>query len=139
MRAGDAQQLTSLHDHTCAGGIALAVLAVGSVNPGLLQFAIDQFRCGSCVGHRLPLVGRMAVQLAALGTSAWELLMPPRTPCAQPCLDPSFAPLACCSQVFPDYKERVVRHEAAHFLTGEPCDHSCTFWCRAACQQCWTP
>lgn len=31
-----------------AGGIALAVLAVGSVNPGLLQFAIDQFRH---VGH----------------------------------------------------------------------------------------
>jgi hypothetical protein len=23
-----------------------------------------------------------------------------------------------CSVVFPDYKERVVRHEAAHFLTG---------------------
>lgn len=30
---------------------------------------------------------------------------------ACPFLDP-------CSQVFPDYKERVVRHEAAHFLTG---------------------
>lgn len=27
-------------------------------------------------------------------------------------------PLGCRSQVFPDYKERVVRHEAAHFLTG---------------------
>ncbi|KAL4452273.1 hypothetical protein ABPG75_007935 [Micractinium tetrahymenae] len=48
-----------------AGGISLGVLAIGSINPGLLQFAIDQF-----------------------------------------------------SQVFPDYKERVVRHEAAHFLTG---------------------
>lgn len=26
--------------------------------------------------------------------------------------------VGACSQVFPDYKERVVRHEAAHFLTG---------------------
>lgn len=48
-----------------SGGIAIAVLAVGSTSPGLLQFAIDKF-----------------------------------------------------SVVFPDYKERVVRHEAAHFLTG---------------------
>ncbi|PSC72294.1 hypothetical protein C2E20_4561 [Micractinium conductrix] len=47
------------------GGISIAVLAVGSINPGILQFAIDTF-----------------------------------------------------SQVFPDYKDRVVRHEAAHFLCG---------------------
>lgn len=47
------------------GGISFAVLAIGSVNPGILQFAIDSF-----------------------------------------------------SQVFPDYKERVLRHEAAHFLTA---------------------
>jgi hypothetical protein len=47
------------------GGIALVVLAIGSVNPGILQFAIDAF-----------------------------------------------------SQVFPDYRSRVIRHEAAHFLTA---------------------
>lgn len=47
------------------GGISLAVLAVGSTSPGLLQFAIDFF-----------------------------------------------------SQVFPDYRDRVLRHEAAHFLLG---------------------
>ena len=47
------------------GGISIAVLAVGSVAPGLLQFAIDRF-----------------------------------------------------SLVFPDYRERTTRHEAAHFLTG---------------------
>ena len=42
----------------------------------------------------------------------------PRPSC--PLLLPSPLPLLlpCCSQVFPDYKERVVRHEAAHFLTG---------------------
>ena len=45
------------------GGIAIAVLAIGSINPGILQFAIDSF-----------------------------------------------------SKVFPDYKKRVVTHEAAHFL-----------------------
>jgi hypothetical protein len=47
------------------GGISFVVLGIGSVNPGILQFAIDKF-----------------------------------------------------SQVFPDYKERVLRHEAAHFLTA---------------------
>lgn len=47
------------------GGVSLVVLAIGSVNPGILQFSIDQF-----------------------------------------------------SQVFPDYKERVLCHEAAHFLAG---------------------
>ena len=47
------------------GGISFVVLGIGSVNPGILQFAIDTF-----------------------------------------------------SQVFPDYKERVLRHEAAHFLTA---------------------
>lgn len=47
------------------GGISIVVLAIGSTNPGILQFAIDTF-----------------------------------------------------SQVFPDYKERVLRHEAAHFLIG---------------------
>eukprot|EP00877_Chromochloris_zofingiensis_P013381 jgi/Chrzof1/8297/Cz03g05090.t1 len=47
------------------GGVVIAVLAVGSTAPGLLQFAIDKF-----------------------------------------------------SQVFPDYKKRVVEHEAAHFLVG---------------------
>lgn len=45
------------------GGISLGVLAVGSVAPGLLQFAIDKF-----------------------------------------------------GQLQPDYRERVLRHEAAHFL-----------------------
>ena len=47
------------------GGISIAVLAVGSTAPGLLQYAIDKF-----------------------------------------------------SLVFPDYRERTRRHEAAHFLTG---------------------
>lgn len=47
------------------GGISIVVLAIGSVNPGILQFAIDAF-----------------------------------------------------SQIFPDYKSRVLRHEAGHFLTG---------------------
>lgn len=47
------------------GGISFVVLGIGSVNPGILQFAIDFF-----------------------------------------------------SQVFPDYKQRVLRHEAAHFLTA---------------------
>jgi len=47
------------------GGISLAVLAVGSTAPGLLQVFTDQF-----------------------------------------------------SKVFPDYRERIVRHEAAHFLAG---------------------
>lgn len=47
------------------GGISFVVLGIGSVNPGILQFAIDSF-----------------------------------------------------SQVFPDYKQRVLRHEAAHFLTA---------------------
>lgn len=47
------------------GGISIAVLAVGSTAPGLLQFAIDSF-----------------------------------------------------SKIFPDYKERVIKHEAAHFLTA---------------------
>ncbi len=41
------------------------MLGIGSVNPGLLQFAIDKF-----------------------------------------------------SQVYPDYRERVLRHEAAHLLLG---------------------
>ena len=50
------------------GGISIAVLAVGSTAPGLLQFAIDRF-----------------------------------------------------SLVFPDYRERTTRHEAAHFLTGGVC------------------
>ena len=45
------------------GGIAIVVLAIGSTNPGILQFAIDSF-----------------------------------------------------SKVFPDYRKRVVIHEAAHFL-----------------------
>jgi hypothetical protein len=27
-----------------AGGVTLGVLAIGSINPGLLQFAIDRFR-----------------------------------------------------------------------------------------------
>lgn len=47
------------------GGISLAVMAVGSTAPGLLQFAIDRF-----------------------------------------------------SLVFPDYRERTLRHEAGHFLVG---------------------
>lgn len=47
------------------GSISFVVLGIGSVNPGILQFAIDSF-----------------------------------------------------SQIFPDYKERVLRHEAAHFLTA---------------------
>lgn len=47
------------------GGVSLGVLAIGSVNPSILQFAIDWF-----------------------------------------------------SQIFPDYKGRVVAHEAAHFLTA---------------------
>lgn len=47
------------------GGIALAVLAVGSTAPGLLQVVIDKF-----------------------------------------------------SQIFPDYKQRVIQHEAAHFLVS---------------------
>lgn len=47
------------------GGISLVVLAIGSVSPGALQFAIDSF-----------------------------------------------------SKVFPDYRERVLRHEAAHFLVA---------------------
>lgn len=47
------------------GGVVLAVLAIGSTAPGLLQGIIDKF-----------------------------------------------------SQVFPDYKERVVGHEAAHLLIG---------------------
>ena len=45
------------------GGISIAVLAIGSTNPGILQFAIDSF-----------------------------------------------------SKIFPDYKERVIKHEAAHVL-----------------------
>ena len=45
------------------GGISIAVLAVGSTAPGLLEFAIGKF-----------------------------------------------------SSIFPDYRERVLRHEAAHFL-----------------------
>jgi hypothetical protein len=48
-----------------SGGISIAVLAVGSVAPGLLQLPINAF-----------------------------------------------------SNVFPDYRERVLRHEAAHFLVG---------------------
>ncbi len=48
-----------------SGGISIAVLAVGSVAPGLLQIPINAF-----------------------------------------------------SNVFPDYRERVLRHEAAHFLVG---------------------
>lgn len=48
------------------GGVVLAVLAVGSTAPGLLQGIIDKF-----------------------------------------------------SQLWPDYKERVVAHEAAHLLIGE--------------------
>lgn len=47
------------------GGITLAVLAIGSINPSILQFFIDKF-----------------------------------------------------SQVFPDYRERVLRHEAAHMLVA---------------------
>ncbi len=47
------------------GGISIAVLAIGSTSPGILQFFIDSF-----------------------------------------------------SQVFPDYKERVIKHEAAHMLTA---------------------
>ena len=47
------------------GSISFVVLGIGSVNPGILQFAIDSF-----------------------------------------------------SQLWPDYKERVCRHEAAHFLTA---------------------
>ena len=46
-----------------SGGISIVVLAIGSVNPGILQVGIDFF-----------------------------------------------------SKVFPDYRERVLRHEAAHFL-----------------------
>jgi hypothetical protein len=48
-----------------SGGLAIVVLAVGSVAPGLLTFATDKF-----------------------------------------------------SQIFPDYRDRVLRHEAAHFLVG---------------------
>lgn len=48
------------------GGSVLAVLAIGSTNPGALQFFIDRF-----------------------------------------------------SLVFPDYRERVRRHEAAHFLVRQ--------------------
>lgn len=55
------------------GGVVLAVLAVGSTAPGLLQGIIDKF-----------------------------------------------------SQLWPDYKERVVGHEAAHLLIGE-C--GMTGWC----------
>ncbi|CAL8463088.1 g2622 [Coccomyxa elongata] len=47
------------------GGISIAVLAVGSTAPGLLQFFIDKF-----------------------------------------------------SSIYPDYRERVLRHEAAHLLAG---------------------
>ena len=47
------------------GGISIAVLAIGSINPGILAFIIDRF-----------------------------------------------------SQVYPDYRERVLAHEAAHFLVG---------------------
>lgn len=47
------------------GGVSIAVLAIGSTNPGILQFAIDSF-----------------------------------------------------SKIFPDYKERVVKHEAAHILAA---------------------
>ena len=47
------------------GGISIAVLAIGSTNPGILQFAIDKF-----------------------------------------------------SGIFPDYRERVIKHEAAHMLTA---------------------
>lgn len=39
--------------------------------------------------------------------------LPNRPPCG-----PTLRATPPCSQVFPDYKERVVRHEAAHFLTG---------------------
>jgi hypothetical protein len=36
--------------HPRAGGISLGVLAIGSINPGLLQFAIDRFRCAGGLG-----------------------------------------------------------------------------------------
>lgn len=68
------------------GGVVIAVLAVGSTAPGLLQFAIDKF-----------------------------------------------------SQVFPDYKKRVVEHEAAHFLVSPVivdvyvCVYRCMCMCMCMC------
>lgn len=61
------------------GGVVLAVLAVGSTAPGLLQGIIDKF-----------------------------------------------------SQLWPDYKERVVAHEAAHLLIGE-CLGAAAHRCGAVC------
>lgn len=61
------------------GGISIAVLAVGSTAPGLLEFAIGKF-----------------------------------------------------SSIFPDYRERVLRHEAAHFLCALflPPPSVSVAWCR---------
>lgn len=80
------------------GGISLVVLAIGSINPGILQFAIDRFRQAVAQGNSCDGFSHHVV----------------------PHLDaPYDAPmLKCCSVVFPDYKQRVVAHEAAHFLAG---------------------
>ena len=107
-----------------AGGITLVVLAIGSINPGILQFAIDQFR------QATPRLSRHLSCHSSHATaphgyppapSTLPLLpSPPYAPPRPPFLPPSpLCPaLLCCSQVVPDYTERVVRHEAAHFLTG---------------------
>ena len=60
------------------GGISIAVLAIGSINPGILAFIIDRF-----------------------------------------------------SQVYPDYRERVLAHEAAHFLVGSAMARSAREWAHA--------
>lgn len=145
------------------GGITLAVLAVGSTSPGLLQFAIDKFSqararmlmgCICCVWRcwepgcsgllqcrrrqafaaaRVSL-RRRAVLLVTVCciTCSIGVAMPGSTSscpaAARRRLTQSTNPItardgteaaACLGpQVFPDYRARVVSHEAAHFLAG---------------------
>ena len=84
------------------GGISIAVLAVGSTAPGLLQFFINKCAHRQQSWHHVGYID-MRVELFCKA---------PRKNVSKDMLPYRF------SSIYPDYRERVLRHEAAHLLVN---------------------
>ncbi len=102
------------------GGIVLMVLAVGSTAPGLLQVVIDKFSQVSL--NSMQASGIAATELARIIIVKRHVSVGNQVLCQHS----QFEQLLLIDelvlfhgpQVFPDYKERVITHESAHFLLG---------------------